>query len=1007
MDYLQWNNRIAAHFFNEERARCNVYLYVTEELINRLGSHEQVNCQDFIRAIKKGPSCFLERYPNIFRTALALKDLDQWRFRKLNYPPYIGYLAFLVLAASHDDFASKNYRKRLNFLLGENEKRQHPDFHRMLELWDDLENWANQEKGEEWGSFQKITILKHPHVGLIYGQTLLTEQEIKVLPTIFDAANLLPNSSISEQNLAKLLIEKGNKILNKRTIRLLESGINNEFCQALLNIVLEELAKWDGTGEFLSENGTLIYRCLLGFSAKWDRTAQILKLQVRCKIGKNFPEKGLSFDDKYFCEPESKNWSTPISINLSQYWQTGFELKSSDQECQFKLYPSKVRLLISGSGEGLSGLIEYSKLLPNIPFYLIVHQSCSHHIEQWGKSDCKEFEKVEINQGLPPGWNFYKAEAALRDTLKDQYPILAFPTTIKLNLEGGIRLEKGNEFFAFAPPKFILESGNESTTVQGYFNETLLNLEYQNGIYTLPLNTPTHQKIEIKVYQGDKIINYRSLELLDHFDNQQLSEYHYFDSFGQLTQNSRGVAGGYFQEYQSPAFQYKPIVATNIAHNIVLIGRKPGEIANHLDQFTWQPIWEIHLGKKFHSVKFCGNNKTEYECFPQKSSCTDLEKLQEWKKLLWKDRKKFIDVSRGKRDLWEQYTKAAKKIKTTPSKSSEQLTRQEATIDFPENCVQPGYPDQMLYVISVKQTMRWQNFKEIVNCLSNQEEEEQRQYLNLRSFLDSLGHCDFDFTNNNNKVYACPPVLVRLPNLTLSQGVLAGLRFPDTLERLSQVCESINPNIYIEVEPQPQKYQLLPQRVFIETETENELEEIATRLNLHYNPIPTAWSLVNFSVSLIDYLQHLEWSNEGEINWKRKTFEPEKFLFTTEISVDSNIGLREYIHPKTQVRSYYLWRDQQSAKVDKAWGIYAVLQELQKNVLRYDPDKAIIAIPAGASLPKLLERALTLCSGYIPKYKKLPKSEIVFKVFRDVPDLIANKLAEKLCQTLHIQDLNL
>ena len=80
---------------------------------------------------------------------------------------------------------------------------------------------------------------------------------------------------------------------------------------------------------------------------------------------------------------------------------------------------------------------------------------------------------------------------------------------------------------------------------------------------------------------------------------------------------------------------------------------------------------------------------------------------------------------------------------------------------------------------------------------------------------------------------------------------------------------------------------------------------------------------------------------------------------------------------------------------------------MQKNVLRYDPDKAIIAIPAGASLPKLLERALTLCSGYIPKYKKLPKSEIVFKVFRDVPDLIANKLAEKLCQTLHIQDLNL
>lgn len=1006
MDYLQWNERIAAHFFNEERAMCNVYLYVTEELINHLGSDEQVDCQDFIRAIKKGPSCFLEPYPNIFRTALALKDLDKYKSKKLKYPRYIGYLAFLVLAASHDDFASKNYCKRLNFLLGENENRQHPDFDRMLELWDDLEKWANHEKGEEWGSFHKIKISKHRHVGLIYGQTLLTEQEIKNLPTIFDAADLLPNSSISDQNLANLLIDKGNKIFNRRTIRLLESGINNKFCQALLNLVSEEFEKWDGTVEFLLENGTIINRYLLMISAKLDSIAERLTLKIRCKTGGNFPEDGFSFDyqeKSYFCESESEHWSTPISIDLSQDWQKGVKLVSDNKQYKFKLFGSKVRVLVSAGRENLPGLIEVYKLLPNIPFYLIVHQSCSYDIEQWGgSSECEGFEKVTIEQGLPSGWNFYKVKAAFSDTLvKDKYPVLAFPTTIKLNLEGGIRLGKGNEFFAFAPPKFILESGNKSTIVQGFCKETPLNLEYNNGIHTLPLNAPTHQKIEIKVYQGDKIINSRSLELLYHFEHQPFSEDHYFDAFGQLTQNSRRVAGGYFQEYNPPVFQYNPVVATNIAHNIVLIGRKPGEIANYLEKFSWLPIWEIHLGKKFHSVKFCGIHKTEYECLPQKSSCSDLEKLQAWKKLLWKDRKKFIDVSRGKRDLWEQYTKAAKQIKTTQSKSSQQLTRQQASIDSSESCIQPGYPDQMLYVISVKQTMRWQNFKEIVNCLSNQEEEEQQQHLYLRSFLDSLGHCDFDFTVNNNKVYACPPVLVRLPNLTLPQGILAGLRFPDTVEQLSQVCESINPNIYIEVAPQPEQYKLLPQRVFIQTKTENELEEIATRLNLHYNPIPTAWSLVNFSGSLEDYLQTLEWSKAGEINWKRKTFDPETLKFTTDISVEFKIRFSQYIHPKTQIRSYYLWRDQQSARVDKAWGIYAVLQELQKNVLCYDPDKSIMAIPTGATLPKLLERSLTLCSGYIPKLEKS------FKVFRDVPDLIANKLAEKLCQTLQIQSLDL
>lgn len=1004
MDYLKWNNLIAAHFFNEERAGCNVYLYVTKELINDLGSDNQVDCQDFIRAIKRGSSCFSERYPNIFRTALALKDLDRYKSKRLDYPRYIGYLAFFVLAATHDlddDFASHNYYGRLRNLLRDSADRQYPDFREMFKLWDDLETWANHEKLGEWGTFKKITVGDNRHIAFPLGQTLLTEEEIKNLPTIFDAADLLPNSSISDQNLANLLIEKGKTILNRRTIRLLESGINNEFCQALLNIVLEELAKWDGTGEFLSENGTLIYRYLLGLSAKWDRTAQCLKLKVRCRIGKNFPENGLSLDDKYFCEPQTKNWSTPISIDLSQYWQTGFELKSSAQKCKFKLYPSKVRLLILGNGEGLSGLIEDSKLLPNMPFYLIVHQSCSHHIEEWGKSDCKGFEKVTINQGLPPGWNFYKADDALRDTLKDQYPVLAFPTTTKLNIIGGIRLEKGNDFFAFAPPKFILESGNESTKVHGYSNETLLNLEYQNGIYILPLNTPTNQKIEIKVYEGDKTIASRSWQLMDHFEHQELAKIQYFDAVGNLTQESRGVAGGYFQDYKPPAFQYNSVVLTNTDHNIILIGRKPGQIANPSEQFNWQPIWQISLGSR--SVKFCGNSEADSQ--PQNYICTDLEKLRDWKKVLWKEKNKVISVERGKRELWEKYTKFAQKIKAKKPKLSDKLNRQIKTIDSPGNCIQPGYPDQLLYVISVKQTMLWQRFKQIVNCLYFQDDEQKgQQHLIIRFFLDSLGHCDFDFTDNN-KVYACPPVLVRLPNPTIPQAILSGLRFPDTLQRLSQVCYSMNRHIYLEVTPQPGKYKLLPQRVLIQTETEHELEEIATHFNFHYSAIPTAWSLVNFSDSLEEYLPAFE--EQGELNWDKKTFDPQNFEFKTNPSLDSNIHLTEYTHGTTQVRYYYFWRDQQSAKVDKTWGIYAVLQALQQNVLRYDPDNALMAIPTGASLPKLLERALTLCSGYIPEYRQLSGSQIRFKVFRDIPDLIANKLAEKLCQTLQIQSLDL
>jgi hypothetical protein len=62
--------------------------------------------------------------------------MTDWRKRNLQYPPYVGYLAFYVLAAGLEgDFARHAYCPRLRTLLDEPPAvGQYPSFDRMLEL---------------------------------------------------------------------------------------------------------------------------------------------------------------------------------------------------------------------------------------------------------------------------------------------------------------------------------------------------------------------------------------------------------------------------------------------------------------------------------------------------------------------------------------------------------------------------------------------------------------------------------------------------------------------------------------------------------------------------------------------------------------------------------------------------------------------------------------------------------------------------------------------------------
>ena len=330
--------------------------------------------------------------------------------------------------------------------------------------------------------------------------------------------------------------------------------------------------------------------------------------------------------------------------------------------------------------------------------------------------------------------------------------------------------------------------------------------------------------------------------------------------------------------------------------------------------------------------------------------------------------------------------------------------------------------EKLLYIISAKKEVTWLSFKETFDYLYNletgvREENTDKDGIKNKRFqviraLDSLGHCDFNFSDDSskNKVYAAPLLLVRLPSAGFPQAILAGARSPTTIQQLSDACQSVGNHINVEIQEQASELGLIPKRVAVQAEDVRELQAITSSLGIPFIETPSAWSLLHFAASIDDYLATLKWANAPELNWKHQTFEPNSLQFKTIKETDTNIRLSRYSHPSRNTQSYYLWQDGMCTETDLDWGRYALLKALRRNVLIYDKRRFTMAVPTSANLPRLLERALTLCSGYAATYvKKLPHDPQIqgFKLFCAIPPQIAEMTAAKLGQTLLHQSLNI
>jgi hypothetical protein len=671
MTFLEWNNTIARHFFREENAGRTVYLYVTQKLIEELGSATGETLGDFIAAMKAGPSWAT-------RTGLcqkALQSMEGWRARHLQWPPYIGYLALFVLAAGHEgDFAPHAYYPRLKALLGEPPVLgQYPSFHRMYELWSDLEQWSGREKQGALGVLRLDIAGSWLHVGLPVAQTILTETERQHLhQRIFAEGGLDAGDPLPDGELARIIRENGVGQLRRRTLAALAPDkLQSEYTSVLLDRILEELESWTATGplERPAASGPLRGKLLLGLQI--DNTVRLatVRFYVRLRQIEAGAVAVTHGGAEYTCRLLPDGHSTALldnsgrSLDAAQFdWLRPITLEAHG-DLLLRAPASQVRIFTEGSLAGVSGFIETHLLDPARPFAVAVAGQAVEHVRAWGEVSCVEFRERQLS-GLPAGWVLFTATRATSDdSIREHVPQLSFARRRRrIRLEGGLRLPGMAQYYLrFAPPVVRLEGTSEGAGV--LFNDRIMVARNPAGAFSIPDDLLVEDTISASC-PGTSLR--RFIYLRDQPGGSGAP-------YGQRTYTPAGVleestpvnvahiACGIPASHECPQPPLAPLLVLELGQTAVLVGAQPGQVAMYQPGVLpgWEPVWAVVRHRKIAVARFIGRMLSP----PDLSQRGSQRSVRRWRSVLWHQRKRISPPAfKPARALWLAYQEAARRV---------------------------------------------------------------------------------------------------------------------------------------------------------------------------------------------------------------------------------------------------------------------------------------------------------------------------------------------------------
>ncbi len=468
--YEAWNEALTAEYFPLGNSGRLAYLPVDDEELAAMapryglcGSDDAV--RDFIKAVKS----------ELWQRGFEQRGFERpastvagWR-RVRASPPYIGLLAFCVLAGSRmqaeteHGISSTNYYTQLNRLLGFPDRAGAPrGFDRLGGAWRDLERWLEIDCTGERGGSTIRTSERWRHVGYPLSQCLLRAVDRRRLPDFFRAAVLTPSSEISAFRLFTLLRAWAAQPacgLSARARAAIEVAVDIDLDE-IAETVERELRAWDG--ELRDERGRRRAPIHLYVIPRGRRPA-IVSLIPRRPTGYPAGTWGLDGTPSRLelVEHHADGWFAPLNLPLTgRILENGLSLVRGDLSLRFE--PADA-LPCRQAEIAIGGYLSQPSSVMWEPHIALARRTVKDDLSALLSRHTPERPPDLSANGLPSGWSLI---GPFRLTTAPQDPPARFarfaPRMFSAtSLDGGLRLSEPQ----LTPPIYLSGGGEPDVQI--------------------------------------------------------------------------------------------------------------------------------------------------------------------------------------------------------------------------------------------------------------------------------------------------------------------------------------------------------------------------------------------------------------------------------------------------------------------------------------------------------------------------------------------------------------
>jgi hypothetical protein len=539
MKYLEWNNIISAYFFNSANAGKEIHLYLTKKDIISLGrplfsaeTDEEI-WLSYIRSIMRGlpGSCgniikkakFAHSKNNLVRLKKADGTFATIDNVEVLYPPYVSYLAFIVLPLIEDvdnnNIRANNYYGRLNKFLEINHINENIGTIDFREndincLWEDLVDWANIRNNGDLGLFKVIPFsnANWVYVGKVFSQCVLPPKFLNRLPELFESIGLVPNTFYDDKFLQEKIKNSRTDLIPKSTLDFLKK--TDELSNSIIQTIQRQYKKWSGETHEEIEEGTTtrkkrnytISPLFLQFKA--NTNDEFISFSYRMYSSNDYPE------DLKFGEHENlyeiNGWSKTLPLEFIE----GLELKDNFNKWIAKFPNRDVRLFVSAGTFQLSNdfWIETDSLSKTERMFLLCKNDKQELIKDWGNTFGNGNFKQEYFDGLPENYSLFWFRNPTQGV--SEIPLLTLYTEKRIELIGGLKVNFRTYSNDFLPEVEIINSdGNEKVYLQNKDADEKIFLSKKvslNNRWLLSektaINTDFYIKVEDETFSGNLLV---------------------------------------------------------------------------------------------------------------------------------------------------------------------------------------------------------------------------------------------------------------------------------------------------------------------------------------------------------------------------------------------------------------------------------------------------------------------------------------------------------------------